>query len=173
MCRSHLHCQQWLKVGWTIYKWKLWNIIFLQIFELHYNFFTLVAQVNHVHLIGHLYMARLEFSFYPQIYTRDPRPPVSLRVMVSSAMGLNLKIFVFLLTLHGKTNAIMIFVRHLAFNTCFIFMLSCSICSDICTCQTSLCQRRLTVFFFTNCGHERQRCEIVIASAKRGRILLL
>ena len=41
----------------------------------------------------------------PQIYTRDPRPPLPLCVMASSAMGLNLGVFVFLPTMHAKTDA--------------------------------------------------------------------
>ena len=39
-------------------------------------------------------------------YPRDPRPPIPTRVMVLSAMGLNLGVFGFLLTTHPKNNCV-------------------------------------------------------------------
>ena len=58
----------------------------------------------------------------PQINTRDTRLPIPPRVMVSSAMGLNLEVFGYLPTTHtkanSKQNALTIFACCMAFNDC-------------------------------------------------------
>ena len=57
-----------------------------------------------------------------EVYTGDPRPCISPRVMASSAMGLKLGVFGFFPdhTCKNKrnTNASTIFLRRAAFNTC-------------------------------------------------------
>ena len=43
--------------------------------------------------------------FTPLIYTRDPRPPISPRIMAPSAMGFNFGVFKFLPTTQAKISA--------------------------------------------------------------------